>query len=204
MADQNSNLYITGFTGLTCADIAALTGKTLTTAEQSLITLLISSAESYFVSQCRRNLKDLGSTDSYYDTFDAGKNKYYLSAFPIKEVRKITVDGVTKYEKGGSSNVLTLGLDFFVYDNYVLFETTLDSAVDNRRALKIYWAIENVVGDDIKLGIKQWVSELFLNREFAGKQLNSLNAGGNSMSFDANTIPNYLKQLISVYQNQLI
>lgn len=204
MADQNANLYLTGFTGLTYSDIAGLTGKTLTASEQTLITGLIASAESFFASQCRRNFKDTGATDSYYQTVDAGKNKYYLGAYPIKEVRKITVDGVTKYEKGGSNNVLTLGVDFFVYDNYVFMDTTVDSSVDNRRAMVIYWAIENVVGEDIKLGIKQWVSELFLNREFAGKQLNNVSNSGVSMGFDANTIPNYLKQLISVYQTQLI
>jgi len=204
MADQNANLYITGFTGLTYADIAGLTGKTLTSAEQTLVTGLIASAESHFASQCRRNFKDLGNTDSYYETFNAGKNKYYLSAMPIKEVRKIELDGVVKYLKGGSSNILTLGVDFFVYDNYIYFDTILDSSVNNRRALKIYWAIENVVGEDIKLGIKQWVSELFLNREFAGKQLNTVSNSGVSMGFDANTIPNYIKQLVSVYQIALL
>lgn len=204
MADQNAILYLTGFSGLTHADIAGLTGKTLTTAEQTLVTGLIASAESHFASQCRRNFKDLGDTDSYYETFDAGKHKYYLGNYPLKEVRKITIDGVTKYEKNGSSNILVLGTDFFVYDSYVFFDTVLDSAVNNRRALKIYYAIENVVGEDIKLGLKQWVSELFLNREFAGKQLTNVSNSGVSMGFDQNTIPNYLKQLISVYQNPLV
>lgn len=206
MADQKGNLFLSGYTGLTHSDIANFTGKTLSAAEQTQVTSLIASIEDYISRQCRRNFVYAtgGNDQSYFDTLDAGQDKYYLFNFPIKEVIKITVDDVIKYEKNGGSNTLVLGKDFFVYDNYVKFATIPYSTSDNRNALKIYYYIYQFWGEDIKLAVKQWVSDLILNREYAGKPLTSLNANGFSLNFDTDSIPSYIKSLIDQYKQVLI
>lgn len=204
MADKNGRLFVAGFTGVANTDIAGFTGKTLTSAEQTLITGLISSIETTIARQCGRNFLDLGNTDSYYETFDADYQKYYPFSYPLKEIRKIEIDGVAVYTKGGNNNALTLGRDLFCYPSYVLIDPPRQSSVDNRQALKIYYAIENVVGDDMKLAVKQFVSDIFLNRENAGKSVSSVNVAGVSLSFDPNSLPNYIKTVIATYKKPRI
>ncbi len=204
MADILADLYQSGFSGLSNADIAAFTGKTLTSSEQTLADSLIKSCELYFARQCHRNFKDLGS-DSYFEILDAGDDEYHFFNFPVKEVTKITLDSQTVYDKIAGSNTYTLNLDFFVYPEKIVFErVTPMSSINNRRALKIYYSIENIVSEDLKLAIKQWASDLLLNREYAGKTVNSLNVPGLSLNFDANSIPSYVQQVISNYRKVLI
>lgn len=204
MADQNTLLITGAFSGVTDTTVAAFIGKTLTTPEKGLIATLVAAVESYIANQCQRNLKDLGNTDSYFDTVDAGQSVYFTKAYPIKEIRKIEVDGTAVYTKGGSTNQLTLGKDFIVYPDKIVFINSPSSSIDNRQAMKIYYAIENIVGQDMFLAVQQWVSDLFLNREFAGKTTSSISSAGINLNFEAGTIPTYVKQVISVYRKVLI
>lgn len=199
MANINGRLFQSGFSGVTHADISALTGRTLSASEQSLCTSLISALEAHIARLCDRNLK-ASDTDLYYETFDAGRSKYYPFSYPLKAIALIKVDGVTIYDKDGSSNQLTLGRDFFVYPSKVVFDPPRNSSVDNRLAMQIYYTIENIVGEDLKLAIKQYVSEIFLNREQAGKSTSSINVAGVSLNFDSTSLPNYLKSVIASYR----
>jgi len=203
MASQLANLYLTGYSGLVYSDISGLTGKTLSAAEQAVVTNLIKEVESYLCSKTKRQFRviDSGSTKQiYHEVFDAGGYKYALHNFPIYRVQKIEVDGVTKYEAGGSNNELTLGVDFFVYDDYIRFASSPVSSVDNRRALKISYELEQFWGDDVKLAIKRAVSEMYLSKEYGTKGVKSIGLTGDfSISFD-DQIANYLKEVIANYR----
>lgn len=196
MADQKGNQFIGGYSGLVHGDISAYVGKTLTSAEQSLVTDLISVAELYFAKQTNRNYL---TTSTYFDTFNAGAVSYNPSNFPIKEVTKITLDGETIYQKTPALGTLVLGTDFFVFDDCVEFDEIQYSVVDNRNALVIYYTIDDVFNDDAKMALKLWVAEFFLNRETGGKDLSSENAGGISMNFTSN-VPDYMKSVINAYR----
>lgn len=204
MADILATIYQTGFSGVTNDDIKSFTGKTLSIKEQTECDSIISSLESYIAKQCRRNFLVLPETDVYYQVFDAGENEYLLKSFPINEVTKVTVNDTIIYEKNGESNQYVLGQSMFVDNDRVLFLTAPQSSVHNFRALKIYYTIQNVVGEDMKLAIKQWASDIFLNREVAGKSLTNFTASGISTGYDSKSIPTYVNDVISSYKKILI
>lgn len=201
MADLNGKLYKSGYSGLTYSDIAAFLSKTLIGAEQTLITALIADIEDYLCRATRRNffIAD-GTTDKYVETVDAGLDRYYLTNGPIKEVLQISVNGTDWYLKGGGSNKLTLGTDFFVYEDKVVFENVPYSSIDDRRAMKIYYTIEQFWGNDVKLAIKRWVSDLFLAREYGGASIKRFNVQGFSMDFDETSLPTYIKSVVDSYR----
>jgi len=201
MADINGKLYKSGYSGLTHTDIANFLSKTLSAAEQAVVTSFILDVEDFFCRACRRNffIAD-GTTDQYYELVDAGKSKYYLTNGPIKEILKITVNSTDWYVKGGSNNKLTLGTDFFVYENHVLLETVPYSSTDDRRALKVYYTIEQFWGSDLKLAITRWVSALFLSREYGGSTIKRFNVQGLSIDFDENGLPNYVNAITESYR----
>ena len=204
MTNYRADNYQTGFSKISNVDIAGLTRKTYSVAEAAEIEALITSCEGYIARQCRRQFLALTAGDSYFETFDAGQEIYDISSYPIDYVQTIKLDGAVVYEKGGTSNALTLGTDFFVYDDKIEFEIAPQSMTNNKRALEIYYNIVSEVGDDLKLAIKQWVADLIGNGEFAGKPLASFNIGGASMSFDVNSIPAYVKTVINSYKSFLI
>ncbi len=201
MADLNGKLYKSGYSGVTHTDIANFLSKTLSAPEQSVVTALIADVEDFFCRACRRNffLPD-GTTDKYYETVDAGKDKYYLTNGPIKEVLKITVNDIDWYVKDGGSNKLVLGTDFFVYENQIQFESSPYSTINDRRAMKIYYSIEAFWGSDLKLAIKRWASDLFLSREYGGTSVKRFNVQGFSIDFDENGLPNYVNAIVSSYK----
>jgi hypothetical protein len=201
MADLNGKLYKSGYSGLTHTDIAAFFSKTLSATEQSVVTNLIAEIEDFLCRACRRNffLPD-GTTDKYYEEMDAGQDKVYVTNGPIKEVLKITVNDVDWYVKGGGSNKLVLGTDFFVYEHKIIFETVPYSSIDDRRAMKIYYTIEPFWGAEVKLAIKRWVAEVFLAREYGGSAPKQFNVQGFSLALDENNLPSYLKSIIGSYR----
>jgi hypothetical protein len=207
MADQLATVYKTGFSGVTYTDIANLTGKTLTATEQALITDFIKGVESYICSQTHRQfaIADGVNKQSFYQVFDGGFSKYYLISYPIYRVTKIQIDGVTKYDVATpNNNTLNLNVDFFVYDDFVRFITFPVSSIDNRRAVKIYYELEDFWGEEVKLAIKRFVSELFLSREYGTKGVNSFDVAGQlSMSFNSE-LGAFLKEVIESYKIVLV
>lgn len=198
MADKQYNLYISGFSGLTHSDISTLIDKTLTAGQQTVVSDLITSIELFL---CHQTNRQFHTTHTYYETFNAGKYRYIPKNTPIKEVTKILLDSATKYEKDGESNTLTLGIDFFVYPNEIVFETLLSSGVNNRRALVIYHTIEAFWGEDVKLAIKRMVADLFLSSEYGTKPITNLSiSGGLSMGFDNKAIPDFFQKIINQYR----
>lgn len=193
---QIGNQYIKGFSGLTYSDIQALTGLTLSAGEQTLAALLIESAEFYFCKSTNRNYL---TTVDYTDVRDAGYKKYHTSNFPIKEIVKIQLDGVTLYEKGGTSNTLVLNTDFWVFDDHIIFDQIPYSVTNNYNALVFTYNIYACFNTDAKLALLQWVSDLFLNRETAGKSTTSFSSSGISENF-ANNIPDYVTKIINLYK----
>lgn len=199
----DAKVFQTGWSGLGANDIASFLGKTLTTEEESVVNSLISSVERFICSQCNRQFKD-GVV--YEEILDAGKGRYDLFNYPINEITSIYLDGNVKYDKNSSDNDWELNDDFFVYDDYVIFDSDVDtnSAVDNHRALKIEYSIKKFWGDDVLLAIKRFVGELFSQREFGGKVVNSFSVGGNTISFNASEIPEYLQVIIRTYKKIVI
>lgn len=204
MANQKALLYLSGWSGLGHADISALVGKTLSSAEQTLCGTLIQSVELHICQNTRRQFKISDTT--YYETLDAGKRQYRLQNFPVSAVTKITLDGNIIYgNEDADDDTLTLGTDLFVYeDGRVIFGTSQSSGVDNRNALVIYYTIDQFWGEDAKLAVKRWVADMLLSREYGTKAVNSIDiSGGLSMSFDSKSIPDYVNAVISNYKQLL-
>jgi hypothetical protein len=205
MAAKKGNLYYSGYSGLTALQVASFLSKTLTTEEQQILNSIISAIELYIAKKCRRNFKyDLGA-DVYEETFDAGNVKYYFSNFPIKEITKITIDSADVYVKGGNNNQYELNEDFFVYDDYIVFETVIPTSSNNdRQSLKIQYNIDQFWGEDVVLAIKQWAAQIFSQKEYGGKNVSSFNFSGFSLSFSESEIPSYVKEIINSYKKVLI
>ena len=202
MTIKDATLFYTGFSGVTHADISSFLGKSLSTAEQTLVGQLVLMIEDYIVHECRKNFYYVdGSTDQSYQEFlDGGEEEYILSNYPIKEVLKIIIDGVTKYEKGVASQ-WTLGTDFFVYPYKILFEQATDSEY---RGLEIDYTIKKFWGDDVKFGIIQWIAEIVTSKEYGGRDVTSANVDGLSLSFNTKKLPDYISNLIARYKRYAI
>lgn len=205
MATINAKVHYGGYTGLTASQIADFLGKTLTTTEQNIVSSLISSIESFIASKCRRNFKyDLGA-DVYEETFDAGANRYEFYNFPIDSIEKIYIDNDLIYENGGSNNQYELGKDFFVYDDYIVFQTfTPQSSINNKRALKIQYKIKKFWSDEVVDGVKMWVAQLFNSKEYGGKTINSFSFSGLSLSFKDEDIPSFAREIINTYKKVIL
>lgn len=201
MADKNGKLYHTGWSGVDASLVGSFIGRTLTAGETTILSTIVPALETTILTSIGRNLLDT-STDSYYEIRDAGASRYRLFNYPIKEVTKITLDGVTVYQKGVTSTWV-LNTDFWVDEQTIDFDVSTESGVDNRNALVIYYTIE-AIGQDAKLALLQWASELILNREFAGKKLSNLSNNGVSMAFDTSTIPDYVQKVVDNYLKVLI
>lgn len=202
MANLNAKTHYRGYTGLTASQIADFLGKTLTTAEQNILLSLISSIESFIALKCRRNFK---YDDVYEETFDAGNNKYEFYNFPVDSIEKITIDTSTIYEKGSQNNMIELNKDFFVYDDFIVFETYLpQSSTNNRRALKIQYKIKKFWGDEVVNAVKMWTAQIFNSKEYGGKTVNSFSFSGLSLSFKDEEIPSFVKEVINTYKKVLL
>jgi len=204
MTAQKAYLYLNGYSGLTYTDIANLTGRTLSATEQALITDLISDYEDFIARQCKRQFviqsKDVPAVaQDYFETADAGKYRYYYFNLPIKIVTKILLDGNVIYDATQQTNQITLGVDFYVYTDYIQFVTPPQSALDNHNALEIHYTIDKFWGNDVVLGIKRSVAETFLGGQYGGKDVNQLNTSGFSVSFN-NNLPVYIKSIIRNYK----
>ena len=206
MTDQLASVYQEGFSSVAASDVAAFVGKTFTAEDTTVVTSLIAALESRIATACRRQFKYVDSNvdQVYYETVDAGKYEYITHNFPIKEVTKITVNGVIKYQKNGNSNILTLGTDLFVYPDRICMTTPLSSAINNSRAMVLYYTISQFWGSDVKHAIKQWAAELFLNREYGGESVTQFSVTGQSLQFDTTTLPKYVQQVVDSYKKMLI
>lgn len=205
MANLNAKTHYGGYTGLTASQIADFLGKTLTTAEQNIVSSLISSIESFIALKCRRNFKyDLGN-DVYEETFDAGSNRYEFYNFPIDSIEKIYINDTLIYEKGGLNNQYEKDKDFFVYDDYIVFETFIpQSSINNKRALKIQYKIKKFWGEDVVNAVRLWVAQIFNSKEYGGKTINSFSFSGLSLSFKDEDIPLFIKEIINTYKKVIL
>lgn len=191
MPDQVGNIYLTGFSGVVQADIAAFLGKTLTSAEQTLATSLILSCEMYLCQKCRRQFKP----GTYFDIVNSNQSSYQLSNAPISAITDFKLDGVSVYSD------YVLGTDYSFDDNrFVLINSQLQPANSSFRSLKVFYTIDKFWGEDVLLAIKMWVGNLMLNREYAGKDVKSISSSGFNLSFDSETIPGYFKSVIDTYK----
>lgn len=207
MDEKKGILYYSGYSGLAHADIATFLQRTFTTQEQTIATALISSIEVFLAKKCNRNFlyQSSGSTPTdtvYYDIVNAGQVSVDVKNGPIKEVTKIELDGVTKYDKTTpTTNTWALDVDFVVFEDHIEFETIPSSSKNDKRAVKIHYSIEAFWGDDVKHAIKQWVSEIIGASTHGGKTITSVNYSGYSLNFTDSEIPEYVKQVISSYVN---
>lgn len=204
---NDATIFLSGYSGLVNSDIAAFLGRTFSSQENTLATSLITAVEDFIARNCKRQFKqnDGAATPAdiiYQETFDGGEMEYFTHSFPLKEVTKITLDGVTQYEKGGSSNVYTLGTDFFVYPDRVIFNGIVPaSSVNNMQALVIEYSIKLFWGEDVKLAVKRWVAEIMSQREYGGKTVTRASTGGGlSLDFNSKDIPDYVQEVVKRYK----
>lgn len=191
----------TGFSGVTATDIASFLGKELSTAESMLCNTFINSAEDYILRQCDKNfLVSLDNTDVEYEqTFDGGFTEYKTYNYPINEVTKIVVDGVTKYEKNETSEY-ALNSHFWVYPDKVVFQYMQYGSGYSRQSVKITHTIRKFWGEDVKLAIMVWVSEILTSGEHGGRNVTSASINGVSMTFDTKNTPELIKNVVNKYR----
>lgn len=198
---KSSLQYWSGYTGLTYNDVQTFLGKTLTTAEQTLVTSIIAVKEVEFAKRCKRNFLDLDTT-YYSEKHDAGQSKIYTKNFPINEVKKIVLDGtITLYDKTLSSNQYTLGVDFAVSPVAIIFNTVPYSLKNfNTLALTIEYDISDVLNEDIKDIIKKMVAVEFCSKQYGGITPTSLNANGISISFGIDGFTKEIESAVHRYR----
>lgn len=210
MTEVKSNSLQTGFTNIGYSEIATFLDTSFTTSEQAQVDLFIRSYESMLIKLCNRNFA-YGDNTVYYETWDMdGRDVFYTYNYPIKEIKKIIIDGVTYYEKDDADNKYLLNKDFFNDNDSIVFENILN--MRKRQAIKIYYTIDQFWGEDVILGIKQWVAELQQNKQYAGKDVKRFQFAGYSIEFkDVATtaevktkIPTYILDLISNYKKVLL
>jgi len=200
-SSKSSLQFWSGYTALTYSDIQTFLGKTLTTAEQSLVTSIIAVKEVEFAKRCKRNFLD-SSTNYYVEKVDAGQQKIYLRNFPIHEVLKISLDGtIVLYDKTQSTNQYTLGVDFAVSPVALIFNTVPYSMKNfNVMALSIEYDIETVVNEDIKDIIKKMVAVEFCSKQYGGITPTSLNANGIQISFGVDGFTKEIESAVYRYR----
>lgn len=192
-----------GYSGLTAADIAAYLGVTFTADEQAQAALVIQGIETFISLQCKRNFLH-GDDNIYWERFDSGKHYYRLRNFPVKEITKIQIDGVTKYDKAAQSNELILDTDFYLNDDYeVEFENAVYS-LRERNALKIFYTIDKFWSADLTEAIKRFVAEMSGIQKEGGKEIKSYSFAGLSINYAAGRdeksgIPAYVWNVIDSY-----
>jgi hypothetical protein len=213
MADLKANSYQSGYTGLKGSDIASYLKQTFTVEEEAQAESLVSSVETMLAIQCHRNflIKDSAGVDQvYYEYFEGGKQLYRSSNFPINEVTKIQVSGITKYIKDGVSNEWTIDTDFVVDRAEIEFLTTVPLAlsVSQRKAVKIFYTLEKFWGSDVIENVKRLVAELMKAREQGGKEIKGYSFAGMRIDFQdnkgMNDIPDYFENLIRSYRRILV
>lgn len=204
---NDATIFLTGFSGLVNSDIAAFLGRTFSAQENTLATSLITGVEDFIARNCKRQFKqnDGQTTPAdiiYSEVFDAGEAEIFTHSFPIKEVTKITLDGVTKYEKGGVSNEYVLGTDFFVYADRIIFNAFAPaSSINNMQALTVEYSIKLFWGEDVKLAVKRWVAEIVSQREYGGKAVTRVSTGGGlSLDFNSKDIPDFVQAVVNRYK----
>lgn len=198
---SKSNLLLSGYSAITYTDIQTFINRTLTSGEQTLVTSLITSVESYIARLCDRQFKT--ATD-FTDVFDIDGQDYIFYNYPIKEVTKIVSGGITLYDKSVQENNYVEGIDYFTYDDRIMFEYEPEYTNSPRRALEITYNIEKFWGDDVTLAIKKWVSEMFTAKEFAGREMSNISVNGVSTGFDTSKTPAYVQKVIDAYRKILI
>jgi hypothetical protein len=203
MAEHKASSIVTGYSGLTPADIAGYTNKSYSAADNALIASMIKALEATFVKQCDRNFAH-GDEHVYYQTLDAGENHYSLFNYPVKEIRKIVLDDDTKYDIEADSNDYTLNTDFSLYDDYIDFITVPYAASNNNRALAVHYTIDKFWDDDVLLAIKQYVADEMKKRQYGGRDVRSFSFSGLSITFAGGKMPSYIQSVIDTYQKVLI
>lgn len=195
-----ADIYQSGYSGIQADDIEAYLGVELSDIEKVEVNSIISSIEKYIAQQCGRQFN---TALEYYEYFNLLSLEYLVHNYPISEVTKIEVEGVTKYVKDGLSNAYVLNTDFFAYNSYVAFDTAL-SASKYRRALKITYKISQFWGDDVKMAITQWASSFYKDKEHGGKEVKKFSFGGYSIEYAGagvnNVAPPFVEAIILNYQ----
>lgn len=196
---KDGSLYQSGWSGLTYADIQAFNGKTIPSADQSPVANLIKSLEDYICRATGRNFLVVSGEEYYSETFTSGEKRYTLKGFPFT-IKKIIVNSVTVYD---SASPLTgqyiLNTDFYIKHNKVIFPNSL-GATGYYNDVQIQYTITQFWGDDVKQAIIRVVSDIYLNKKYSGKSLNSFSFSGLSLDFKNDGLTQMLNDIISYYR----
>src|SRR5581483_5870247 len=175
--ENRASAIVTGFSGFTAGDIATYTGKSYNTSEQTLLSAMIKSVETFFIRNCNRNFA-YGDENIYYEIFDGNITNFYTRNYPIEEIKSIYVDGVLVYDVESEDNTYVLNTDFIVYTDHITFNTI--SCKD--KEVKVYYTIEKFWDEDMIEAIKEFVADMFGKRQYSGRGVRSFSFAGLSVT----------------------
>lgn len=186
------NKYSVGYSAIVHGDIASFLKRTLTTADQTLVTSLIAEVEREI---CRQTRRQFHQVDTFYEEYPTGVSKFLLSNVPIKAITKIIIDGVEK-----TSNY-TENVHYWIIDGqYVRFQTPLVASQNPYTGVRIEYSIDQFWGDDVKNLIKKMVSYEFLNSENAGVGLSNESFSDQSAGFNVSRFHKEKDELFKYYR----
>jgi len=184
-----SNDYQTGYSGVSATDVGSMIGVTPTVEEIVVLDKIIEYIEMYVCNYCNRQFES--EVNVYSQEIVGTGTKYYLSAYPINEIETITYDGDVVYLKGDSDNQIELDKDFFVTDDYVLFENRLlgsyfydDLYLFYNKKIVFENTISRFWGNDLVMAIEQLAGNQFQGRDTGNKDISSLSTGTYSVAFE--------------------
>ena len=191
MPAVDARIYQSGYSGLTYTSIQSFLKRTFTSAEQTLVASLIVDAEIMLCELTNRQFKY--TSQEYYETLNGGFLKFMPFATPVSTLAGVTIDGVDVTDN------YTLNTDYFVYDNYIVFESPLVSATDNRNAVKLTYTLRQFWGKDVENLLKKWVSLEFLSSENGGAKVDRFNFGNLSQDINHEALQKELDKLVFRY-----
>ena len=197
----NGSVYYSGFSGVTPQMVGGQMGKTLSSGDIAFLTLAIEAIELSIAKACNRNFK----VQTYHELLDTGRYVFPVKNTPINEVKKMILEGVTKYDSTSGANTWVLGRDFFVYESSIDFNLPIHNYPHNQ-ALRIEYSILPFWGSDVKMAISQYAQDFLQKKEYAGQEVKKFSFTSLSVEFaeNKNHIPPYVMQVIENYRKILI
>lgn len=173
------------------------------TADDALLTRLITSISVAIASYCSQNLVQQAYTDTYDGT---GGSKMLLRQGPITAVASVTIDGVIIPARPAISQVgYYFDANFLYVDGYVFTRPGTwpsnpsirgnSSGQGAQNVVVSYTAGYNPIPLDLEQATIELVAARFKARDRVG--LKSKTMGGETMSYDLSALPQYVVDLLN-------
>jgi len=205
------NDYQSGYSGVTAEDVGDMIGITPTAKEILVLDKIIERIELFVCNYCNRQFKtEALAVDEIYEEIVLGSGvKYYLGAYPIKEIERINYDGEDIYVKDGVDNKLKAD-DFVVMDDFIVFNARYagdyfasDLYFFHNKKMLFENTIKPFWGTDLVMIIEDLAGQRFQGRDTGNKDLTSVSTGTYSVSY-ADTMSEAIKTTLNKYKKVLI